>query len=71
MPVVPGETFTLAFKLFATAALIRRGHRLRLAIAGADHDTFAPIPAGRAEHFTIHRGGVEPSEITLPLRPWR
>ncbi len=71
LPVVPGETFTLAFKLFATAALIRRGHRIRLAIAGADRDTFAPIPAGQPEHFTIHRGGPEPSGITLPLRPWR
>jgi putative CocE/NonD family hydrolase len=69
MPVVPGESFTLEMKLFATAALIRKGHRLRLAIAGADRDTFAPVSTA-PDRFDIHRGGAEPSRIELPLRPW-
>ncbi len=68
-PVVPGEPFTLSLKLFATAALIRKGHRLRLAIAGADRDTFAS-PAAR-DRFELHLGGDEPSRIEIPLRPWR
>jgi putative CocE/NonD family hydrolase len=71
LAVVPGEIFTIAFKLFATAALIRRGHRIRLAIAGADRDTFRLLSNGRPERFDIHRGGPEPSAVTLPLRPWR
>ena len=71
IPVVPGEPFTLRMKLFATAALIRKGHRLRLAIAGCDKDSFERLSNGEAERFDIHRGGAEPSRIELPLRPWR
>lgn len=71
LPVVPGEPFTLRMKLFATAALIRKGHRLRLALAGCDKDSFAPLSNGKAERFDIHRGGAEPSTIEIPLRPWR
>jgi hypothetical protein len=71
LDVVPGAIFTIAFKLFATAALIRRDHRIRLAIGGADHDTFRPLSNGQPERFDIHRGGLEPSGVTLPLRPWR
>lgn len=69
LPVVPGEPFTLSLKMFATAALIRAGHRLRLAIAGADRDTFASAVPG--DRFDLHRGGAEPSRIEIPLRPWR
>jgi predicted acyl esterase len=69
MPVVPGQPFTLPLKLFATAALIRKGHRLRLAIAGADRDTFS-TPTGQ-DRFDIHLGGDDPSRIEIPLRPWR
>ena len=69
MPVVPGQPFTVPLKLFATAALIRKGHRLRLAIAGADRDTFS-TPTGQ-DRFDIHLGGDDPSRIEIPLRPWR
>lgn len=69
--VVPGEPFTIHLKLFSTAALIRKGHCLRLAIAGADCETFAPLSNGQPERFDIHRGGAVPSTIELPLRPWR
>jgi len=70
LPVIPGEAFTLKLKLFATAALIRNGHRLRLAIAGADAGTFAPLSTA-PERFEIARGGGEPSMIELTLAPWR
>jgi uncharacterized protein len=70
MPVVPGQWFTLSFKLYPTAALIKKGHRIRLAIAGTDADTFRPWPEGQYERFDIQRGGTEPSVIELPLRPW-
>jgi uncharacterized protein len=70
LPVVPGEAFTLEFKLYSTAALIRKGHRVRLAIAGADADTFARLSNGQSESFDILRGGAEPSSVQLPLRAW-
>jgi uncharacterized protein len=70
LPVVPGEVFTLKFKLYSTVALIRKGHRIRLAIAGADSDTFERLSNGQPEQFDILRGGAEPSAVELPLRAW-
>lgn len=69
LPVTPGETFTVEFALQPTAALIRKGHKLRLAIGGADADTFHRYPETGAERFDIHRGGA--SSVVLPMRPWR
>jgi predicted acyl esterase len=69
LPVVPGRTFTAEFKLYSTAALIRKGHRIRLALAGADADTFqrlSPLP----DRYDIYRGGTVPSRVTIPLRLW-
>ena len=71
MPVTAGEKFTLAFKLYAVAALIRKGHRLRLAIAGADAGTFRLPTNDLSERFEIFRGGQELSKLTLPFRPWK
>jgi len=71
LPVVAGEPFTIKFKLYSVAALIKRGHRLRLAIAGADADSFHRMSAGQPEQFDIYRGGGEPSVIEIPLLPWR
>ncbi|MBI1777077.1 MAG: CocE/NonD family hydrolase [Proteobacteria bacterium] len=71
LPVVPGEDFSIKLKLYATAALIRKEHRIRLAIAGADCDMFVRLSNGEAERFDIFRGGAEPSAVALPLRPWR
>lgn len=70
LPVVPGEAFTVKFKLYSTAALIKKGHRIRLAIAGGDADTFHRLSNGQPEQFDIYRGGNEPSVVYVPLRPW-
>lgn len=69
LPVAPGTKMEVSLKLFATAALIRREHRLRLSIAGADADTFkSAAPAPDQERFDIHHGGSEASMLTLPIR---
>ncbi|KAF2171869.1 hypothetical protein M409DRAFT_18101 [Zasmidium cellare ATCC 36951] len=69
MPVVPGSEMTVSLRLFATAALIRKRHRLRLAIAGADVDTFRPtVSASKEERFDIRRGGPDASKLCIPLR---
>ncbi|KIX04698.1 uncharacterized protein Z518_05568 [Rhinocladiella mackenziei CBS 650.93] len=70
-PVVPEQDFTVAFKLFAIAALIKKDHRIRLAIAGADADTFRPIHRELDERFDIHYGGPNPSTFEVPLRAWQ
>jgi predicted acyl esterase len=71
LPVIPEERFILVMKLYAVAALIREGHRIRLAIAGADHDTFPALSNGQPDQFFIHRGGSTASFLELPFRPHR
>ena len=68
--VHPGEVMTLEFPLMPVAALIRPGHRLRLAIAGADKDWFTIYSNGQPERFDI-RLGEGGSHVILPARPWR
>ena len=68
-PLVPGEQMECAFDLLPTSWLFKRGHRLRVAITGADKDHFKVI-----EHectFGIHVGGERSSMIELPVVPTR
>ncbi len=66
-PMIPGQLAEVSFPLWPISALVRRGHRLRLAIAGADADTFDPIPADGRATLTVHRGGGDGSRLTLPI----
>ncbi len=66
-PMPVGEAVRVVVRLWPTAALIRAGHRIRIAIAGADADTFDPVPADGEVSFTIHRGGADGSRVALPV----
>ncbi|MEI9995581.1 MAG: CocE/NonD family hydrolase [Rhizomicrobium sp.] len=70
-PVIPGQVFEASFALFPVAARIRAGHRLRVAIAGADADTFRRYSDGGSDVFRVQRSARHPSAITVALRPWR
>ncbi len=63
-PLVPGEAATLVFDLQPISHLWRPGHRVRLAIAGADRDQFAP-PPGPLPVWNLERG--EGSWLELPV----
>jgi putative CocE/NonD family hydrolase len=68
IPLIPGEVAELNFELWATSVLIRKGHRLRIAIAGADKDTFAHYPLdGGLPTMTVERNAQYPSRIVLPF----
>jgi uncharacterized protein len=67
MPLVPGEVAELRFGLLPTSALVRRGHRLRVAIAGHDKDTFGRIPAEGEPTITVQRNAIYSSRIDLPV----
>jgi putative CocE/NonD family hydrolase len=71
VPLVPGEKAELAFGLLPTSVLIRKGHRLRLAIAGHDQGTFVRIPAQGTPTITVARNRLCPSFIDLPVVPRR
>jgi putative CocE/NonD family hydrolase len=67
-PVVPGEVMEVTLDLLPTSWRFETGHRIRVAIAGADADNFTPVPAdGRAPTFTLHWGGATGSRIELPF----
>lgn len=64
-PLVPGERTELQVRLQPTSVLVPRGWRLRLAIAGADRDTFA-IRRGQPPELTLEFGGPAASRVSLP-----
>lgn len=68
-PMVPGEMEEVTFALHPTSVLFRRGHRIRIAIGGADADTFARIPADGTPVWTMDRGSARGSHIMLPVIP--
>jgi putative CocE/NonD family hydrolase len=65
-PMIPGESAEILIDLLPTSYLFRRGHRVRLAIAGADRDNFV-APAGPPPDLTIFREAARPSRIELPV----
>jgi hypothetical protein len=48
--------------------LIKQGHSLRVALAGADADTFARYPDTGSPVWTVQRNNVYPSRIDLPVK---
>ena len=67
-PLKPGEATRLTIALLPTSWRLRKGSRLRLAIAGADADHYAQVPHGRPPMLTLHHGGAMSSRLELPLR---
>lgn len=69
-PIEPGATFTITIELHALSAVIPKGYRLRVALAGADADTFARYPAQGDPVYTVFRSAALPSWIDLPQASW-
>lgn len=65
-PLVPGQPATLTFQLIPTSVLFKAGHRIRVAVAGADKDTFQRLPSAGDATITVERGS---SFIDLPVVP--
>jgi uncharacterized protein len=66
LAVVPGEIMTVAFDLLPIAWRYGRGHRVRLALAGADRDHFEPLAARPTWVVSCGREG---SFLELPRLP--
>ena len=68
-PLVPDEVAEITFDLWATSVLIRRGHRVRVAVAGADSDTFLRYPrSGEIPTIAVQRNARFASRIVLPSK---
>ncbi len=67
MPLVPGEIAELKFGLQPISVLVKKGHRLRIAIAGHDKGTFIRIPAEGTPTIAVQRSKQNLSSIELPV----
>jgi putative CocE/NonD family hydrolase len=68
-PVTPGELMHVEIALLPIAARIRKGHRLRISLAGADAGNFAMLTETPAT-WSVAYGGRNGSTLSLPLRRW-
>jgi putative CocE/NonD family hydrolase len=66
-PMVPGRVEEVSFGLLPTSALVPKGYRLRLSIAGHDADNFARYPKEGEPVLTVERNRTSPSYIDLPV----
>lgn len=67
MPLVVGEIAELKFGLLPTSILIKKGHRIRVAIAGHDKSAFARIPSEGTPIISVARNRQHASFIELPV----
>jgi uncharacterized protein len=67
----PGRVEKVSIRLQPISAVVKAGHRLRLAVAGADSTALERVPATGTPTLTIHRGGREASALELPIAPRR
>jgi uncharacterized protein len=68
-PLTPGEPASIRFALYPTSVLLRKGHRIRVALAGADATLFQRYPAQGTPTWTIYREAQRASFIELPVKP--
>jgi predicted acyl esterase len=68
-PLVPGQVAELSFGLHPTSVLIRKGHCIRVGIAGHDAGTFARVPAQGTPVITVARNRRHASYVELPVVP--
>ena len=66
-PLIPDEITEVAFDLYPISVLLQKGQRIRVAIAGADKDTFTPIVGCETPKITVERNAIYPSFIDLPI----
>ena len=67
-PLRPGRVEQLRIGMIPTSVVFEKGHRIRLAVAGADRDTFARLPAHGGARLTVFHHAGRLSWIELPTR---
>jgi predicted acyl esterase len=60
-PLRSGETVELKFALLPMSYVFKAGHRIRLSLS------FSDPASGEGQSVTVHEGGNNPSQITLPI----
>jgi hypothetical protein len=66
-PLVPGRPVELKFSMWPTSVVLRKGHRIRVALAGADAG-FRRYPPMGDVIWTVYRHARLASYVELPMR---
>jgi len=66
-PMEPGKITEITFGFLPTSVLIKKNHRIRIAISGADKHTFSRYPPEGNPIFRIKRNKINTSYIDLPV----
>jgi hypothetical protein len=67
-PMKPGEVATIRFSLLPTSVLLRKGHSIRIALAGADANLFQRYPTTDTPTWTVYREAERSSFLELPVK---
>ncbi len=67
-PMPVDQDVAVNFHLLPTSVLLKAGHRIRIAIAGADSPVFDRIPEQGDPVWEINRSATYPSLVELPVR---
>ncbi len=65
-PLPVDEVVRIPVALYATAALVKKGNRIRIALAGHDASLFKRYPAQGTPTWDIQRNNAFPSHIVIP-----
>ena len=68
MPMPVGQMVGLGFDLFPLSVRVKKGHALRVAIAGHDKDCFVRLPPAGEQTYVIYRNADATSYIEIPVR---
>ncbi|HWZ97705.1 MAG TPA: CocE/NonD family hydrolase [Candidatus Dormibacteraeota bacterium] len=68
LPLTPGKPAELKFSMWPMSVLLRKEHRIRIALAGADTSSFRRYPATGDVTWTVYRESNRGSYLELPLR---
>lgn len=66
LPLIPNEVAELKFDLLPVSYLFKKGHKIRIAISGADADHFRPM-ANNQPVIKVWHSEQYPSRIELPV----
>jgi putative CocE/NonD family hydrolase len=69
LPLQPGQVGEVSFALLPLSVLVRKDHRLRIAIAGHDNGNFERVPARGNPVWRVLRSRLYPSHLRLPVIP--
>lgn len=63
----PGENSELKIGMYATSVLIKKGHKIRIAVAGHDAASFERIPQNEDPIIKVQRNNILSSYVELPM----